>query len=249
VFLKKSKLYLPQVTLVAVTGVDIKKAIFALWRSQIGIVFKKILLITDSEPDFKSQKIQVVVTDNFTLNSIEAYSKFIVFELYKYIDTEFVLIVQADGYVLHSKKWSNNFLHYDYVGAPWRIKHDAYIDPFNNHHRVGNGGFSLRSRKLLRTPESQKVEWNINKNNFYKHMNVNSQAEDGIICIHNRHIYEKSGNVFAPLKIALAFSCEQKVEEYTGELTFGFHKNFPKLRERILDLAYRSIFKVKYHIL
>ncbi len=246
-FLKKSKLYLPQVTLVAVTGIDIQNTLFALWRSQIGIVFKKILLITDSKFDLNSKTIHLKVTDNFPLNSIDAYSKFIVFELHKYIETEFVLIVQADGYVLHSKKWKNNFLQYDYIGAPWRIKHDAYIDPFNNHQRVGNGGFSLRSIKLLRTPESQKVEWNINENNFYNHMNVNSQAEDGIICIHNRHVYEKAGNKFAPLKVALEFSCEQKVEEYMGELTFGFHKNFPKLWERILDLVYRSIFKLKYH--
>ncbi len=244
---RKNKLHLPQVTLVAVTGIDIKKTLYALWRSQISIMFKRVLLITDNKLDFYSKKIEVELTDNYILDSIDAYSKFIVFELYKHIDTEFVLIVQADGYVLHSKKWNNNFLEYDYIGAPWRIKQDAYIDPFENHQRVGNGGFSLRSTKLLKTPLSHNVEWDINHNNFYNHMGINSQAEDGIICIHNRHIYEKAGNNFAPLKIALKFSCEQKVSEYTGELTFGYHKNFPKLWERTLDLVYRSFFNMKYY--
>jgi hypothetical protein len=247
VIFRKHKLYLPQVTLVAITGINIKKTVYALWRSQINIVFKKVLLITDNKLDFYSKKIDVELTDNYSLDSIDAYSKFIVFELYKHIDTEFVLIVQADGYVLHSKKWNNSFLQYDYIGAPWRVKQDAYVDPFGNHQRVGNGGFSLRSTKLLQTPVAHKVEWNINQDNFYKHMGVNSQAEDGIICVHNRHIYEKAGNNFAPLKIALKFSCEQKVAEYTGELTFGYHKKFPKLWERTLDLVYRSVFNMKYY--
>lgn len=244
---RKSKLNLPQITLVAVTGIDIKKTLYALWRSSKNIVFNRVLLITDEKIDFYSKKIDVELTNNFKLSSLDAYSKFIVFELYKHIDTEFVLIVQADGYVLHSKKWSNDFLKYDYVGAPWRIRHDAYIDPFDNHQRVGNGGFSLRSIKLLRTPITHKVEWHINHNDFYKHMGIKSQAEDGVICIHNRHVYEKAGNSFAPLEIALKFSCEQKVPEYNGELTFGFHKNYPKLRDRFFDLVYKMFFNMKYH--
>jgi Protein of unknown function (DUF5672) len=247
VFLSKSKLDLPQVTLVGVAGIDIKKTLYALWRSQIGIKFNQVMLITDSKFYFKSKKLDLELTDKFILDSLDAYSKFIVYELHKYIKSEYVLIVQADGYVLHPKKWSDSFLQYDYIGAPWRIKHNAYIDPFNKHQRVGNGGFSLRSRKLLQTPIYHKIEWNINDDNFYKHMGVNSQAEDGIICVHNRHLYEKAGNVFAPLEVALKFSCEQKTDEYDGRLTFGFHKNFPHLFERICDLFYRTIFNFKYH--
>jgi hypothetical protein len=246
-FLKKTKLNLPRVTLVAVTGVDIKKTLYALWRSQIDIEFGRVLLITDSKIDCSLKYAHVRYTDNFTLDTIDAYSKFIVYDLYKYIETDFALIVQADGYVLHSSKWSNDFLSYDYIGAPWRVKKDAYIDPFNKNQRIGNGGFSLRSAKLLHTPNSKKVEWNINESNFYNHMGVNSQAEDGIICIHNRHVYEEAGNVFAPIEIALNFSCEQKVDEYIGKLTFGFHKNFPKKWEHLLDLALRAFFNLKHY--
>lgn len=247
-FLRNQKLSLPNVTLVAVTGIEIKKAMYALWRSQIGIEFNRVLLITDSRVIINRQDTQIRILENYSLNSIDAYSKFIVFELYKYIETDFVLIVQADGYVLNPKKWRNEFTDYDYIGAPWRIREDAYIDPFGKHQRVGNGGFSLRSRKLLEIPLTQEIMWNVNDSNFYKHMGVNSQAEDGVICIHNRHIYEKFGIKFAPLELAMQFSCEQKVDEFNGELTFGFHKNFPSLRDRLFDKLLKFFYFLKLGI-
>ena len=238
---------LPQVTLVAVSGVKIKQTLYALWRSQLGIKFQKVILITDSEVNFNNRRIEIKVVDNYKFNSIDKYSEFMVYQLHEYIETDFALIVQADGYVLHPKKWTDSFLQYDYIGAPWRVRHDAYIDPFGNHQRVGNGGFSLRSRKLLRTPLVSAIDWNINESNFYNHMGIFSQAEDGIICIHNRHIYEQEGNIFAPLNIALKFSCEQKIDEYDGDLTFGFHKNFPKPWERGVDLVLKALFYIRYN--
>ena len=74
-----------------------------------------------------------------TIRSKEEYSHFMIKELYKYFDTDFVLVIQADGYVLNGKSWLPEFLHYDYIGAPW-----TYPDGKN----VGNGGFSIRSKKL-----------------------------------------------------------------------------------------------------
>jgi hypothetical protein len=67
------------------------------------------------------------------------YNEFGVKELYKYIETSHVLLIQHDGYVLDGSRWSDEFLQYDYIGAPW-----TYKDGRN----VGNGGFSLRSRRL-----------------------------------------------------------------------------------------------------
>ena len=129
------------------------------------------------------------------------------------------------------------------------LSESAYIDPFGNHQRVGNGGFSLRSKRLLDVPNMGQVVWEVNKGEFYKHMNVGSQAEDGIICVHNRHIYEAEGVQFAPLEIALKFGFENRVNEYRGKLTFGYHKHFPKLWERALDLFYRLIFFIRYPLL
>ena len=76
----------------------------------------------------------------YMIDSIEAYCKFIVKDLVKHIDTDFVLICQHDGFILNPKAWTDDFYLYDYIGAPWWHQ---------DHKAVGNGGFSLRSKKLL----------------------------------------------------------------------------------------------------
>jgi hypothetical protein len=75
------------------------------------------------------------------LSSRADYSRFILKELAQRIATPFVLVVQWDGYVVDPDAWLADFLHYDYIGARW----PWHSDGFN----VGNGGFSLRSRRLL----------------------------------------------------------------------------------------------------
>ncbi|MFZ4461712.1 MAG: DUF5672 family protein [Patescibacteria group bacterium] len=76
------------------------------------------------------------------INSIEEYSRFMVKDLSTYIDTEHVLIVRHDGFILNPVARTDDFLQYDYISAP------CWYDDENN---LGNGGFSLRSKKLLDT--------------------------------------------------------------------------------------------------
>ena len=54
-----------------------------------------------------------------------------------------MLIIQHDGFILNHKAWDNEFLNYDYIGAPVYWMGNKLIE-------VGNGGFSLRSKKLLK---------------------------------------------------------------------------------------------------
>lgn len=81
---------------------------------------------------------------------IREYSRFVLQDLHTYIETSHVLIVQADGFVLNPGLWNPGWLDYDYVGAPWpeTLRVGKYVIPLAN--RVGNGGFSLRSRRLLK---------------------------------------------------------------------------------------------------
>ena len=60
----------------------------------------------------------------------------------RYINTKFCLVTQWDGWVINSQKWNSEFLNYDYIGAIW---------PDYSSNQIGNGGFSLRSKKLLRS--------------------------------------------------------------------------------------------------
>jgi hypothetical protein len=72
--------------------------------------------------------------DNLTYDQYNAICKNPNF--YKCIDTELLLIFQTDTIILN-KEILNDFLEYDYVGAPWR------------NGVVGNGGLSLRRRDKM----------------------------------------------------------------------------------------------------
>ncbi len=231
---------LPNITLLSVSGVNLKETIYALWRSRLYLNFESNLLITDGEIINPPKWLTIEQLRDFKLDSIDAYSYFCVFEMHKYVKSKHILLVQADGYALRRRYWREHFLDYDYIGAPWPVKMDSYIDPFGNHQRVGNGGFSLRSRKLLQVPADSTVVWNINGNDFYKHMNYGLQSEDGIICIHNRHVYESAGCVFAPVEVAAQFSTETTTRETVK--SFGFHKNLPSLFLRFTEVFYKLVF-------
>ena len=232
--------HLPTVTLVSITGVNIHQTIFALWRSSRRLKFHSVLLITDKKIRYQLPWLEVVQLEKFKLDSIDAYSYFCVYELFKWIKTDHVLLIQADGYVVRPKLWDSEFLKYDYIGAPWPIIENSYIDPQGVHQRVGNGGFSLRSWKLLNVPNLSHVVWAVNDNDFYRHYGYGLQSEDGIICIHNRLLYEKQGCKFAPLSIAAKFSTETKLPESVK--SFGFHKNLPDIRSHFTDIFLRLIF-------
>ena len=137
---------LSNITLVSVASVRVDKTIKALKYSSKDIKFGSVKLITHEVVN--DPEITVVNVDKM---DYEQYNKFIVFELFKYIDTDYALIIQDDGFVVNPNQWKPEFLNYDYLGAPWPLPHDdfSYRDAFNNLIRVGNGGFSLRSKKIL----------------------------------------------------------------------------------------------------
>jgi len=204
---------LNNVTLVCVTSVNIDRAISSLKYSMKGINFGEVLLLTDQ--DVIEEGITTIKIKH--LDYIE-YSEFIIYELHNFINTEFVLITQDDGFVINPKKWDNEFFKYDYIGAPFPIPpvNDkiSYRDPFGNLMRVGNGGFSLRSKKILELGSKLGLEWK----SYFGYWN-----EDGFFACHNRHIYEENGCIYAPIEVAVRFSKEKEIEENKNIIPFGFH--------------------------
>ena len=202
---------LDNVTIVAVSCIRVPETIRALNHSMKGINFHESILITSENvyiSDINIHKIDKLDYEN--------YNRFIVFELHKYIKTEFALIVQDDGFVINPDKWQEDFLKYDYIGAPWPLPMDtfSYRDPFNNLIRVGNGGFSLRSKRLLSLPTELEMEWK----SYFGYYN-----EDGFFAVHNRHTFEEKGCVYAPVDVAKYFSHEAEIPEVQGITPFGFH--------------------------
>ena len=210
-----TSLSLPDVTLIAVSSVAVAATVRALEVSARHIEFAAVRLLTSEPPDAAPSGMQVIPIDRLDL---PGYSQFILRRLHHHIGTTHCLIVQADGFVLDAMKWNPRFLDYDYIGAPWPVllpvgANGQYIDFSRN--RVGNGGFSLRSRRLLETVAQLDLSA----------VNTAQVPEDLVICHLLYGPLCALGIRFAPLDLALRFSAERPVamggEPLSG--VFGFH--------------------------
>ena len=224
-----NKIKLDNVTLVALGSTKIKENIDALQYSAQNIDFAAVKFISHERPGNLPPKIKFEKYKGFKGSiDFKEYSYYCIYNLVNHIETDFVLLVQPDGFIINPHKWEDSFLEWDYIGAVWPIRADAYIDPYGNHIRVGNGGFTLRSKKLLEVPQIEEIPFEVNQGTFYKHMNAGAYNEDGNICVHNRHLFEKHGVKFAPVEVAVRFSQELPVSEAAGVMPFGFHRYLPE---------------------
>jgi len=225
---------LPDVTLVSIdTTSNLDGTLRALYTSMNSIKYGSVKLITTEEQIERYQSqledegivLEVPVTE---IKDYNDYNYYVIYNLGKHVNTSHCLLVQPDGFVLFPEKWDNSWLEYDYIGAPWAYVEDAYIDPFGNHHQVGNGGFSLRSKKFLDVPTKVEVPWETNNSDFYwMPEGVVNYHEDGNVCVHNRHIFIEQGCKYAPVEVAVRFSQETRVPECEGITPFGFHYRLP----------------------
>lgn len=137
------------------------------------------------------------------------YNYFCLKNLWSFVLTDHVLVIQYDGIAVNSEYWSDEYLKYDYIGAPWPKKY-SWISPEES---VGNGGFSLRSRKLLYALRDDQIR-SIKGTD-------RTENEDAVICQNFRqYLINKYQIKFAPLEVANVFSHE--LSNFTGK-TFGFH--------------------------
>lgn len=180
-------LSLPNVTLILVDCVDYNRAKLAFDHCRFCANFAETKLLT-----------HFPVSDQYAvpieqIKTTEQYSHFMIKQLANYFTSEFVMVAQWDGFIWHPELWSDDFLQYDYIGAPWPeslLTHGA-PKQFN----VGNGGFSIRSKRLQ--------DFLRDNDRITLH-----RAEDVAICQLNRAYLETQGFTFAPMHIAERFSLE-----------------------------------------
>ncbi len=211
---------LPNVTLLGIDCVDAKRLQRALDISTECLEFSNVKLLTSLAIN-DSRLVPIP-----TLESIDEYSKFCIKDLNQYVNTDFVLLIQHDGFVLNPNKWSEEFLQYDYIGAVWPVgpwAGDDFPKELYGQNIVGNGGFSLRSKKFLEISSRLFVEGKI----------LNYQPEDIALCVWYRELLEKEGVVFAPASIAQKFSYNIKDKNTSWSGEFGFHGLKDSNRERI----------------
>lgn len=217
---QNKKRSLPNVTLVAMTSVNIKATICAMLYSMRGIEFGDVVLITHRKPVGLPKSIRYSHTDK--LRDIDAFNYKMVYELGSHIMTDFALIVHADGFVVHPELWRDEFLDYDYIGAPWPLPPEGdtttYRDIYGNICRVGNSA-GIRSKRLMDFPKKAGIPWE----GEYAYGRM-WYYEDGFICCKIRHLLEAEGMRIAPLEVAKYYSHEKMIPEVQGITPFAFHK-------------------------
>jgi len=112
------------------------------------------------------------------------------------IRSDFAMAVHEDGFPLDASLWRDDFLAYDYIGAPW-------VDGI-----VGNGGFCIESRNIMQA--KLKLPF----------MLPPLQPSDTFVCRTHRTTLAGQGIKFAPVELAVKFSTEQTGKKWPS---FGFH--------------------------
>lgn len=205
------RLNLPQITLSSVCWGDnvyLSNLLWAYTQFRHKACFAaKLFFIGDTidhavyDDFFVAEGIQVIPLSKDY--DISQYNHMMIKELNNYIDTDFVMTFQYDGFIANVKAWDASFLKCDYIGAPW------WFEDGNN---VGNGGFSIRSKRLLEV---------LAKDDYIQ----GHTPEDNYICrASGDYLRKEHGIVFAPDSVAARFSVEgtgSHPAEYVDQ--FGFH--------------------------
>lgn len=198
---------LKNITILNLNCVDPDIGVKALKYSSREINFGRKVLVSHVKPENITEDIEFVETDFLDRNTI---NDFFFNKLNGLIQTEFMLSIQTDGFVIHPENWTDDFLKYDYIGAPWPPLW------WCSKNRVGNGGFVLISKKFLSLLSQ------INR--------TGSEHNDVLVTNKYYNFFVNNGCKYAPLDLACKFSLEHSVPEveYNLKNCFGFHGKLTK---------------------
>jgi hypothetical protein len=196
-----SRAPLPRVTLACVDCVDPPRAVRAMRISMSHCDFAAAKFFTDESHAASIAESGIDCVPIPPVKSSRDYSRFVMKDLVGHVDTDFVQLVQWDGYVTNGAAWTEEFLGCDYIGARWF---------FRQTDNVGNGGFSLRSRRLLEALRDPLIDA--------------ADPEDEAICVTHRGFLERAYRIrFAPPALADRYAFEGTLRNGNE---FGFHRIF-----------------------
>jgi hypothetical protein len=201
------RLQLPDVTLVMVTTVAHELSAMAVRVCTDYADFGDVLVLTDDPLPFGLLPRFVTIA---SIRSMAGADRCLWHEVPSRVNTTHVLVVQWDSGIIDPSVWSDEFLQYDYIGAPWGW--------YGDEHEVGNGGFSLRSKRLMQYVAEREALYPI------------GHPEDVALCRHYRPALEVVGFKWPPLAVASRFSLERRTIAGCTK-HFGYHGifNWPRL--------------------
>lgn len=198
------------ITVATVTNVRIKEHIDAIMKTAKALPYpcEKLIICPNRPPPADCLRWETAPEfENYKFP--QSLNLFLIKKFADYINTDFVIYVHDDGFARNPDRWTDAFLSYDYIGAPWPSE-------WNFKYSVGNGGFSLRSRQLLSlcqfSPEPTGLE-----------------AEDVHICRTHHEWFEQHKCRFAPPEVAIHWSYESVSGQFPGwnpRNSFGFHGKY-----------------------
>ena len=223
---------LSDITIVSANTRDPESSVKAIERSSKFIKFGKYLLLSDRlrAHDFIESRLIPKI------KSKQDYSYFCVKELNRHIETDYCLVVQPDGFATNPLMWTDEYFKYDYIGAPWdySLSRKALLTCGIDYGKInkpvpiiiGNGGFSLRSKRFLR--EASLLD--------YQNIEI---PEDNFLCVLARKTFREKGIKYANLAVAKQFSLEMPIHMNVRDITidahFGFHGKYHH-NKPLLDL-------------
>ena len=182
------------ISIVAIDSLQYKATAWALDRTKKFFPNSPVILVSDQEFYPCDTFLETEKFDKY------GHSLLCLKALKGNLDTDYALFVQYDGFPVNADMWTDEYLNYDYIGAPW-----PWMPVGQN---VGNGGFSLRSKRLIELTDTLEPVYDQHPSQW---------LEDGMIGIHHRPWLESQGIKFASGRLSHCFSHEHP---------FGYHKSF-----------------------
>lgn len=198
-----AKLSLPNVTLLFVETRAHKITERVIRDCMSKVDFGDVLVYTDDRDKIGIDNIRYTGVHDFA-NKRDAGKFYYQFAM-REVHTEFALMMEWDAGISDITKWRPDFMAYDYIGAPWKVRRIE-----ENRLDVGNGGFALMSKRLghfLATyPDQYPVDtdWNL--------------------CRNQRYPLEQKGFKWPSRELAAKFSWE--LTPLPDDGVFGFHATF-----------------------
>jgi len=214
-------IYLNNCELICIDTKNKIEALIALDICLDKVNFLNCKFFTDNIDDIKINKFKnikkIEIIQIAKIKNKSEYSKFCLVDLPKYIDSDFCLTIQHDGYIINPESWTDKFLDFDYIGAPWPTS-------WGYKNRIGNGGFCLKSKKFLEISYKTFKDFNFNTGLDRSVYDI-SVNEDFLSC--NLYYDEMIANgiKFADVETASVFSIEHPILEMK-EKPLGFHGYF-----------------------
>jgi hypothetical protein len=172
--------------------------------------FGEVLVYTDDATRFNIPGASFITVPDW--NNKRDAGRFYYSEAACNLRTPYGLFMEWDAGIFNPGKWTEEFLAYDYIGAPWNTREAT---------KVGNGGFTIMSERFAKY---------LCTDHARKHSPVYTDMD---VCRTQYPAFTQAGFTYAPFDVAHDFSWE--LVKPKSPNTFGYHGifNWPEMLGRV----------------